>query len=148
MEVFAVFCVFKKPFCMARARAVITTWGTGDTQKQHGTTGAKKIYKYPSTRAPPHQESLFAANPHRPIFNPYTQRSYYTNRRYLKHKRNRKSQKRPTAWHIYALMYAQQQEKNNKQPTSVVVLVGAGGAVVVLFVFSLSCSPYCASLWG
>jgi hypothetical protein len=28
---------------------------------------------------------VFAANPHRPTFNPYTQRPIYKNKRYLKH---------------------------------------------------------------
>jgi hypothetical protein len=48
---------------------------------------------------------VFAANPHRPTFNPYTQRSIYKNKRYLKHKRNRKYEERQ-----FKLTYDQQRE--------------------------------------
>jgi hypothetical protein len=50
---------------------------------------------------------VFAANPHRPIFNPYTHRSNYKNTRYLKHKRNRRYKERQ-----FKLAYAHQQERD------------------------------------
>ena len=36
-----------------------------------------------------HDTGVFAANPFRPIFNPYMQRSLYQNKRYLKQKKNK-----------------------------------------------------------
>jgi hypothetical protein len=66
---------------------------------------------------------VFAANPHRPIFNPYTQRSLYKNKRYLKHKQNRKYKDIQ-----YKFTYKQQQEReqnpeqNKKQQAGMKVL--------------------------
>jgi hypothetical protein len=52
---------------------------------------------------------VFTANPHRPTFNPCTQRSLYKNKRYLKHKRNRKYKDIQ-----YKFTYKQQQEREQK----------------------------------
>jgi hypothetical protein len=53
---------------------------------------------------------VFAGNPHRPIFNPYTQRSIgypiYKIKRHLKHKRNRKYKDKR-----YKFTYKQQQKR-------------------------------------
>ena len=49
---------------------------------------------------------VFAANPHRPTFNPYKQRSTHKNKRYLKHKRNRKYKEKQ-----YKFTYEQQRER-------------------------------------
>ena len=51
---------------------------------------------------------VFAANPYRPIFNPYTQRSLYKNKRYLKQKKNKYKYQDKR----YKLTYKQQQERD------------------------------------
>jgi hypothetical protein len=72
-----------------RQRDIATT----PTQSNHGTKGIYIRVKYKG--APDLLVSIdnssttagdFAANPHRPAFNPYTQRPLYKNTRYLKHK--------------------------------------------------------------
>ena len=86
------------------------------TLHQHGSIRERKIYKRNVQRearpASTHRQqfnnirSLRSKNPHRPIFNPYTQRSLYKNKRCLKHKRNRKYKDIE-----YKFTYKQQQER-------------------------------------